>query len=254
MELLNTSFLNKEIKEYIRTPKLLIIMCLFLFFAFLSPLTARYMNELISLVASDVQISFPDPTFTDAWVQFYKNTTSLCLIVYLIIITGTVAQEKNKGSILLVLTKKVSRFNYLFSKFVGGAILLTVALLTSLLVSVLYTQILFHEVFYDGLLMSIILLWLMGLFYTAFAILASVIAKTPTTAALLGFVGYAVFNLLNISSGLQKFNPSGASSLVNNILYNTSSTSTNVICLISTVIGILFVFFLSYIIFKKQEI
>jgi len=252
--MLNTSFLNKEIKEYVKTPKLLIIMCLFIFFAILSPLTARYMNELISLLAEDVQITFPDPTFTDAWVQFYKNTTSLCLIVYLIIMTGTVAQEKNKGSIMLVLTKKVSRFNFLFSKFVGGALLMTAGLFASLLVSGLYTQILFKEVIYDGLLISIVLMWLMGLFYTALAILASVISKTPTIAALLGFVGYAFFNLLNVSSSLQKFNPSGASSLVNSILYNTSSSSTNMICLISTVVGTVLMFSLSYVIFKKQEI
>jgi len=252
--MLNTSFLNKEIKEYVKTPKLLIIMCLFIFFAILSPLTARYMNELLSLLAEGVQITFPDPTFTDAWVQFYKNTTSLCLIVYLIIMTGTVAQEKNKGSIMLVLTKKVSRFNFLFSKFVGGALLMTAGLFASLLVSGLYTQILFKEVIYDGLLISIVLMWLMGLFYTALAILASVISKTPTIAALLGFVGYAFFNLLNVSSGLQKFNPSGASSLVNRILYNTSSSSTNMICLISTVVGTVLIFSLSYVIFKKQEI
>ncbi|PKL00806.1 MAG: hypothetical protein CVV56_03045 [Tenericutes bacterium HGW-Tenericutes-1] len=254
MEMFNISFLKKEIKEYIKTYKLLIILCLFTFFAILSPLTARYMNELISLLAEDVQIIFPEPTFMDAWVQFYKNTTTLCLVVYLIIMTGTVAQEKNKGSIMLVLTKKVSRFNFLFSKFVGGSLLLTVGLVISLLVSGLYTQILFEEVFYDGLLFSILLLWLMGLFYTAFAIFASVIAKTPTTAALLGFAGYAIFNLLNVSSGLQKFNPAGASSLLNAILYNTSTTSANIICLISTIIGTVLTFTLSYIIFKKQEI
>jgi ABC-2 type transport system permease protein len=254
MKMLNTRFLNKEINEYVKTPKLLIVMSLFIFFAILSPLTARYMNELLSLLAEDVQITFPEPTFGDAWLQFYKNTTSLCLIVFMIIMTGTVAQEKNKGSIMLVLTKKVSRFNFLISKFAGGALLVTIGLLASLLVSGLYTQILFKEVVYDGLLISIILIWLMSLFYTALAILASVIAKTPTIAALLGFVGYAFFNLLNVSTGLQKFNPAGASSIVNNIIYNTSSTSTNIICLISTIIGTVLIFLLSYIIFKKQEI
>lgn len=254
MVMVNYSFLIKEIKEYIKTHKLLIILSLFTFFAILSPLTARYMNELISLLAEDVQIVFPAPTFIDSWVQYYKNMTSLCLIVYLIIMTGTVAQEKNKGSIMLVLTKKVSRFNFLFSKFVGGVFLLTVGLFVSILVSGFYTQILFKEVVYEGLFISIVLLWLMGLFYTSLAILASVIAKTPTTAALLGFAGYAIFNLFNISSGLQKFNPAGAASILNGILYNSSSVSSNIICLFSTIIGTILLFFVSYFIFKKQEI
>lgn len=252
--MLNAAFVKKELKEFVKTPKLIIILCVFVFFAILSPLTARYMNELLAMLAEDVQITFPEPTIKDAWVQIYKNTTSLCLIVYLIMMTGTVAQEKNKGSILLVLTKKVSRFQFLFGKWIGGAILWTIAWLATLLIGGLYTQILFHEVFYEGLFESVVLMWFMGLFYTSFAILASVVSKTPTIAALLGFAGYAFFNLLNISETLTKFNPSGAASLVNGILYGIIPASVITTCLLSTLIGLAMVFSLSYVIFKRQEI
>jgi ABC-2 type transport system permease protein len=252
--MLNTAFLNKEIKEFVKTPKLIILMGLFIFFAILSPLTARYMNELLSTLAADVNITFPDPTITDAWVQFFKNMTTLCFVVYLIVMTGTVAQEKNKGSILLVLTKKVSRFNFLLSKFVGGGLLFTATFVISLTVSMVYTQVLFKEVFFDGWLISVVLIWLMGLFFTSLAILASVIAKTPTVAALLGFAGFALFSMFNISEVLMKFNPAGASALVNNILYGMSTMETNLICLASTLVGTVLIFLLSYGIFKKQEI
>jgi ABC-2 type transport system permease protein len=252
--MLNVPFVRKELREFVKTPKLLIVLCIFAFFAILSPLTARYMNELLAALATDVQIALPDPTFKDAWIQLYKNTTSLCLIVYLIMMTGTVAQEKNKGSILLVLTKKVSRFQFLFGKWIAGALLWTAGWAVTLLIGGLYTQILFHEVFYEGLLLSSVLMWLMGLFYTSFAILASVGSKTPTIAALLGFAGYAFFNLLNISETLTKFNPSGAASLVNGILYGTISASVSTTCLVSTLIGLAMVFLLSYVIFKRQEI
>ncbi|MGD9910649.1 MAG: ABC transporter permease [Candidatus Izemoplasmatales bacterium] len=250
----NVQFVKKELQEFVKTPKLIIVLSIFAFFAILSPLTAKYMNELLSAVASDVQISFPDPTFRDAWIQIYKNTTSLCLIVFLIMMTGTVAQEKVKGSILLVLTKRVSRFQFLFGKFIAGAIIWTASWGVTLLIGMFYTQILFQEVIYEGWLLSVVLIWLMGLFYISFAIFASVIAKTPTVAALIGFTGYAFLNLLNISETMTKFNPSGAISLVNGILSGTISLSTGIICLISTIVGMVLLFLWSFLIFRRQEI
>lgn len=252
--MLNMALLKKELMEYLKTSKFIVLIALFTFFAILSPLLAKYINELLSLVSTDVAISLPDPTYADAWLQYYKNMTSLCLIVFMIIMTGTIAQEKNKGSIMLVLTKKVSRFDFVFSKFLAGIIIYTVLFLVSLVISSAYTYYLFDSFSYDGLTISLVLMWLMGIFYAAMAIFASIIAKTPTTAALFGFVGYAVFNLLNIATGLQKYNPAGASSLVNTILVGASSNSDNWICVIATTLGIVIAFLGGYMIFRKQEI
>jgi len=254
MEMFNKAFIKKELMEYLKTSKFIILLVLFAFFAILSPLTARYINELLSMLSTDIPITLPEPTFLDAWVQYYKNMTSLCLIVFMIVMTGSIAQEKNKGSITLVLTKRVSRFDFIFSKFLVGSIIYSILLIVSLLISIGYTYILFDTFAYDGLVISLFLLWLMGIFYIALALLTSIISKTPTIAALLGFAGYALFNLINIASTLQKFNPSGASSLVNSILYGTSTNIDNWLCLGSTILGIIIVFMMGYRIFKKQEI
>ncbi|HAQ56645.1 MAG TPA: hypothetical protein DCR44_04520 [Acholeplasmatales bacterium] len=252
--MLNVSFLKKEIKESVKTSRILILLALFVFFAIVSSLTARYMNELLSLMSTDIIITFPEPTLTDAWMQFFKNTSSLCLIVYLIMMTGTVAQEKAKGSIMLVLTKRVSRFNFLFSKFVGGVVIFSVCYAASILVSGLYTQILFSGFAYDGLGMSLLLFWMMGVFFTAVAVFASVISKTPTTAALLGFAAYALFSILNTIRGFSQYNPAGASALVNEILQGGSTTSSQLICLAVTAVAAILMFSAGYGVFKKQEI
>jgi len=252
--MLNLSFLNKELKESVKTSKLLILLALFVFFAILSPLTARYMNEILSLVSADIVISFPEPTRIDAWMQFFKNTGSLCLIVFLIMMTGTVAQEKAKGSIMLVLTKRVSRFNFLFSKFMSGVIVFTACYAASILVSGLYTQILFDGFAYAGLGMSLLLFWVMGVFFTAAAVFTSVISKTPTTAALLGFAVYAFLSILNAIPGFAKFNPAGASTLVNEIMLGGSTMQTNVICLAATAVAATLTFSAGYVVFRKQEI
>lgn len=250
----STQFLKKEMKESFRTSRGFILLALFVFFAILGPITAKYTNELISLLASGVDLTFPTPTLLDSWVQFFKNTTSLCLIVYLIIMTGSVASEKNKGSIMLVLTKKTTRLNFLFSKFLGGAILFTICYVLSIVISAVYTQILFQSWYYDGLGVSLFMIWLLGLFFDALAIFMSVVSKSPTTAALLGFSAYAIFSLLNIIRDFPKYNPAGSISIVNQIMTGVYSTTDNLIQLGITSAFIVATIFLSYGIFRKQEI
>lgn len=246
--------LKKEIMEYLKTPKGLILLILFLFFAITSPASAKFMNEIIAAVATDITISFPDPTLQDSWIQIFKNLNSICLIVYIIVMSGTISQEKSKGSILLVLTKKVSRFQFLFSKFLIGSLVYTVLLVISTIASAWYTSLLFGSFIYEGLWISLLLFWFMGIFYTALAIFVSVISKTPTNSALLGFFGYAVLQILNISNEIAKFNPSGGSSIVNSIIAQTFNMQEIWIPLLSVVIFSVILLTFSQMIFRKQEI
>jgi ABC-2 type transport system permease protein len=175
--MLKLELIKKEIKEYIRTPKGIILASLFIFFALSSPALGRYMNEIIAQVAPEMIFDFPEPNLKDSWIQVYKNMSSICIIVYLIVMTGSIAQEKSKGSILLVLTKKVSRFDFIFSKFLVGTLLYTVLFLVSSIISGWYTNVLFGAFIYDGLFVSLFLFWLMGIFFTALAVFVSVIAR-----------------------------------------------------------------------------
>ncbi len=249
----NFNFLKKELKEFTRTPKGLILLVLFIFFAIASPILAKYMNELLLAIASDVPITLPEPQLQDAWVQFYKNISTI-FIVYIIIMTGSISQEKNKGSIILVLTKKVTRFNLILSKFIAGAIAFTALYIVSILLGGWYTNYLFGEFLYPGLYISLFIFWLMGLFFTSLAILMSVLGKTPTSSALLGFFGFAVLQILNISTRIALFNPAGASSLVNGVLYGSVELGDLWIQIVSTLLGTMILFISGYLIFKKQEI
>jgi len=252
--MLKMELLKKELIEYIKTPKGFILTAVFLFFAISSPATAKFMNEILAAVAGDINISFPDPTLYDSWGQVFKNMNSICLIVYLIVMASTVSQEKSKGSILLVLTKKVSRFQFLVSKFIIGILVFTILLVVSTVLSGWYTNLLFGAYMYDGFWMSLLLYWLMGVFFTAVAVFVSVIGKTTTTSALLAFAIYAILQILNISIEIAMFNPSGASSIVNGILTGTIKQSELWKPILSTTIMSMILFTSTYFIFKKQEI
>lgn len=252
--MIKLSLLKKELMEYFKTPKILILGMLFIFFAIASPALAKYMNEILKAVATDIEIVFPEPTITDSWLQFYKNMNTLCLIVYLIVLTGTVSSERSKGSIVLVLTKKVSRFQFLLCKMIAGIIIYTLLLLVSAFVGAYYTNVLFDAYLYQGLFISLLLLWLLGVFYTALAIFVSTIGKSPTTSALLGFFLFAIFQVLNISNNMSLFNPAGASSIVNQILINNFDLNKIWISIIITLLGTILFFESSYLVFKNQEV
>jgi ABC-2 type transport system permease protein len=82
----------------------------FLFFGLLSPLTARYINEILAAVGGGIDLVLPEPSYMDAWGQFFKNM-STCMIVFIIMMTGCVA-AKNQG--LGVAGAYQTRFPYQF--------------------------------------------------------------------------------------------------------------------------------------------
>lgn len=248
------NFFKKEIQEFVRTPKGLVLIVIFAFFGILSPIAAKYMNEVLLSFAPDIALALPDPTLIDSWLQVYKNLSTISFVVYIIIMTGSISQEVNKRSIVLVLTKSVSRFNLIISKFLSGITVFTVLYIIAVLLGCWYTNILFGEFIYEGLYISLFIFWLSGVFFTSLAILVSVIGKTPTTAALLGFFGYALIQILNINNDIAMFNPAGAPSLVNSILMGTVELGDLWIQIMMTGLGTFVLLFLAYSIFRKQEI
>jgi ABC-2 type transport system permease protein len=254
MEVRKFSFFQKEVIESIRTSRFVVLMALFLFFGITSPLLARYMVEIFAWASPDLPIVIPDPNFLDSWVQIYKNITSLAMIIFLVLISGMVVREKVSGSILLVLTKRVSRLNFLLSKFFAAGLLFSVCYIASVGVSIAYTQILFNELVYDGMIASLLLIYFMGLTLSAIAVFVSTITKSQTTAALLGFLAYSVLSMFNLIPGIIRYNPLGAASMVNSILLGEYLV---VDVLVNIIVMMLFssiLLFITYSIFKKQEL
>jgi ABC-2 type transport system permease protein len=231
----NLSFFRKELKEILRTSRLIVVFAVFIFFSIFSAIGARYINEIIASMGGGIKIEFPDPTYIDSWAQFFKNVTSICLIVFLLIMTGTVVSEKTKGSIMLVLSKNVTRSDFILSKTVSGMLLFTAAYAVSAGVCAYYTYLLFGSYSNDRLIYALFLLWLLGLFLTALGIYISTVAKSATSAAILGFAAYAVLNIPTILPEAVKYTPAGISSLGAELLKGTVSVEGTIITLVMTV-------------------
>jgi len=195
-------FLGKEIMELLRTKKLLGIGCIFLFFAFTSPLLARYMAEFLALlVPADEMLGFliPDPNWMDSYAQFYSNLVQIGSLTILLLFMGTITSEKSRGTKELVLTKGFSHTGFVLSKFtvIAGTVLITSLVSTGIVF--IYTNVLFDTAgnFADVFLGALVYA-LFAITVVALTILASALAKTSVVAAMIGMLGF--FGIFILSS------------------------------------------------------
>lgn len=125
--------LRKEVAEFARTWRLAVLGGFVLFFALSSPLLAKLTPQILQLVGAGqagVVIKIPTPTALDAYAQWLKNLSQIGAFVLLIVGSGSVAGEIASGTGILVLTKPVSRADFVAAKalvLLGYVIALVVA-------------------------------------------------------------------------------------------------------------------------------
>ena len=114
------AFMKKECLETVRTGKIIMLILLFVLFGIMNPAIAKltpWMMEMMSdtiaesgLVVTDVQVDA-----MTSWTQFFKNIP-VALIAFVLIFSDIFTKEYRTGTLLLVLTKGLSRYKVVLSK------------------------------------------------------------------------------------------------------------------------------------------
>ena len=118
---------------------------LFAVIGILSPLTARYLPEILkAALGEELPLPIPTPTTADAVLQLQKNLGQLGAFAAIILAMGTVANEKERGTAAFLLTKPLSRRAFLGAKLAALGVVLGVATLVAVAVGWVYTAILFE--------------------------------------------------------------------------------------------------------------
>ena len=107
------AFIKKEYLEAARTGKITILALLFVLFGILNPAIAKmtpWIMEMLSdtlaedgLIFTDIQVDA-----LTSWTQFFKNLP-VALIAFVLIFSDIFTKEYKSGTLLLVLTKGLSR-------------------------------------------------------------------------------------------------------------------------------------------------
>lgn len=203
------AFTAKEFTEFTRTYKLLIIGLVFLLFGFMSPLAAKFMPELLTqLMPEGMQITLPDPSALDSWMQFEKNVSQIGMFVIVILFSGMMAGEYSKGTLINILTKGLPRRTVILSKFTAAVLLWSGAYLVCFGTSYAYTWFYWRDtVNTQGLAEAIFALWLFGVLLTAVTLLGGVLVRTSYGALLFTGLLVVVQFLLNMIPKVKEYNP-----------------------------------------------
>lgn len=249
------AFLKKEAMESNRTYKTLILFCVFFFFGMLSPVTAKVMPKILSeFMPSGMKITLATPVILDAWAQFYKNVSQMGLFLLVILFSGVLATEKTKGTLVIMVTKGLSRNTILFAKFTMMIVLWTTSLAAAALTTYGYSCYLFPGETLPHLFFSLVALWVYGVFLFALLLFMATFTKSNYSALLLTGGLVAILMMLNLFPTIKKISPLFLSSNNVALLGNTVTVKSFILPMgITAGCTILFVLGAS-LLFRKQQI
>lgn len=111
------AFLKKELLDAARTGKLVIIVFVFVLFGIMNPLIAKLTPWMMEMFAADSGFFLPGVRVDamTSWTQFFKNMP-LALIVFVLLYNDIFTREYKSGTLLLILTKGLSRYKVVLAK------------------------------------------------------------------------------------------------------------------------------------------
>lgn len=193
------TLLAKEFREQWRTWKAVVFLAVFLITGMLSPVLAKYTPELLKSIPNlppGMMNLFPVPTVADSVAQYLKNTDQFGILLVILLTMGVMAQEKERGTAAMLLTKPVGRSVVVLAKWLTGMTILVAGLIVDGLACLAYTAVLFEPLpAVPFLLMNLLLVVYLGVFLTV-ALMASTLARTQAIAAAGAFGGLVLLLVL----------------------------------------------------------
>ena len=202
------AFVKKELTESLRTYKFFIMTMVFLLFGFMNPIVAKITPDLLKAVMPEgVSITLPTPSAIDSWAQFFKNISQTGLVVVVIIFSGLIASEFDKGTLVNLLTKGLPRSNVVLAKFTASTLIWTVGYSLCFAVTAVYTAYFWKMDEISNLFLAVFGLWLFGELLITLIIFGGVLFKTIYGSLLLTGCAVILMLIASIAPKLQKFNP-----------------------------------------------
>ena len=204
------AFLKKEWMEYYRTGKLIIIVVIFALFGLMNPaiakLTPFLMEQLASMEDSGMVITVSTVDASMSWMQFYKNIP-MALVVMLLLFGGILTNELQKGTLIPVLTKGLSRWKVLLTKGINLIMIWTGGYWLCYGITFFYSDYYWDNSIMSNLFFTAFCYWLFGMMIMALMTLFS--AMTTSFGGVVLGVGviYFAMTLLGMIPKISSYLP-----------------------------------------------
>lgn len=206
------AFTKKECMELTRSGKGIILLLLFFIFGIMSPAIAKitpWMFEMLSdsmadqgIVVKEVQIDA-----MTSWQQFFKNM-SMEYIVIILLFSGILTNEIQKGTLINILTKGLARWKVIATKALCLFFAWTICYFMCFGITYGYNAYFWDNSIAPHLLLSVVTSYVFGLWLLSIILMASVFLNSGYGALLVAAVAYALVYILDMIPALEKFLPS----------------------------------------------
>ena len=251
------AFLKKEFMGNFRSGKIFLIVGLFLLFGLMNPATAWVTPMLYDLMAEALEASgivvgeYTVRAF-DSWLQFFSNIP-MALIAFVLIYSGTFTSEYSSGTLVLILTKGLSRSKVLLAKAAMMLILWSLGYWISFAVTYFGTDLLWDNSIAEAIAPAGIFFWLFGVMIVCLCVFFSVVFKNYI-GVLLGTGGsVCVMIILSIIPKVDRYIPFWLTNGMP-ILYGTEELSEYTWAVIIAVAICIVSILASIPVFNKKEI
>lgn len=183
--------LKKELRDHVKTYKLLIVVAVFLLLGLGTPLLFYYLPSLLENTG-DIPIPIPDFTAADVVSEYLGTITQIGILVVILVAMGAVARERERGTAVMTLSKPVGRGTFIASKLAALSVTFGLGLASGAVACYVYTTILFTGLNAPSFVVVNLLAGLFFLVCISVTLLCSTFFKSQLAAgglALLAIVG-----------------------------------------------------------------
>lgn len=200
------AFMKKEFTENMKNYRFLILLAVFLVFGIMSAFLAKFTPEILSALAADMEMT-SEPVALDAWKQFYKNISGVGFSAFIILFGSCLSNEYSKGTLVLIITKGLSRKAVILAKYTAAAVLMTVSYWIGYAAAYGYTALLWNDTNLSNVALAAFSLWIAGFLYLSILMIGCVIFKQTFTIILFTGGIVTLISLFGMVEPIAKFNP-----------------------------------------------
>lgn len=199
-------------------------------------------------------VSFTETSAIDTWEQFFKNISQICLIVIIIMFSGTLSTELSKGTLINLLTKGLSRKAVILSKFTGMFIIWTISYTLAFITAWGYTSYLFPDAAITNLLFASFCQWLFVTFMLSALLFAATLMKSNYGCLLITVSIIGALGLLYHSAALRIYTPMFLAVNTMSLLKGTVKASSLSFAIAATIIFTIGLIMASVVMFRKRRL
>ncbi len=205
------AFMNKEFMECIRSGKMLILLILFVLFGMMNPAIAKltpWMMEMMSdrMGSTGLAVTAVEVNALTSWTQFYKNIP-LLLIIFLLLFSGILTTEYQKGTLINMITKGMKRWKIIASKEMVILLCWTAGYWLCYGITYGYTDFFWDNSVLTKIWFPALCLYLLGVWLITVILLLSTIFRSSSSVLVMALGIFAVVYLLGLLPALSSYMP-----------------------------------------------